>query len=838
MPLQPLSNAYGHFADNGRRFVITDPRTPMPWVNVISNGHYGLVVSQNGGGFSWLDNSQLNVLTRWEMDLVRDDHGRFLYLADLDSGQVWSAAPAPCRPDYTRYQCEHTQGRTTFSTEHAGIAAEWTLCVAPEAPVEIWRVTLKNTTPRARRLRVSSFFEWCCGVAPDAKREFHRLFFTTKHDARRRAIIVRKNMWDTPAKHEREHWNKPWPYVAGHAIGGVTFDSDLAIADTASFCGRYAQLSRPEAMLAPTPARATDQNVFGRFGDAAAALGGDLTLAPGQTVTLIYTLAIAADEPTLLKLLDAHTNPAAADAAIAGSEQLWDGLLSPSTVQSASPDFDLLNSTWLPYQTIAGRLWARTGYYQQSGAFGFRDQLQDSQVWLPRDPARTRAQILLHAAHQFADGSVYHWWHPLAEFGMRTACSDDYLWLPFLTAQYIKDTDDWSILDAKAPFVDDAVGTTLLEHCTRSIALSFKRHSPRGLPLIGSCDWNDGFSAVGVDGKGESIWLAQWLAALLADFAHVVQRGGASGSDSALATKYRAHREELTKAINAHAWDGDSGGEWYRVATRDDGRWLGTATNEEGRIFLNTQTWAILSGTAPADREDACWSSLKQHLLHPMGPLLSHPAYTEPDPSIGYITRYAPGLRENGGVYMHAATWALAAACKRRDVRAVEKIWRSISPPCRAQDADAYRAEPYVMPGNVDGPSSTTPGKAGWTWYTGSAAWLNRVSLEWMLGIRPDWEGLLIDPCPPSFLGAVQATRLWRGRSIHVSFDAAEFSPTLPAKLTINGRSHASNLIRIADLPEHGDVQVSVSWGLHVRPSIPSAGAVGAARHQHNDRRD
>ena len=418
------------------------------------------------------------------------------------------------------------------------------------------------------------------------------------------------------------------------------------------------------------------------------------------------------------------------------------------------PDFDLLNSTWLPYQAIAGRLWARTGYYQQSGAFGFRDQLQDSQVWLPRDPARTKAQILLHAAHQFADGSVYHWWHPLAEFGLRTACSDDYLWLPFLTAQYIKDTGDWSILDQNAPFVDDAAGATLLDHCTHSIKLSLSRQSPRGIPLIGSCDWNDGLSAMGVGGKGESIWLAQWLAQLLADFAHVGEHGGSLGANPALASEYRTRRDQLIKAINAHGWDGDSGGQWYRAATRDDGRWIGTATNEEGRIFLNTQTWAILSETAPADREEAAWDSVKHFLLHPMGPLLSHPAYTEPDPSIGYITRYAPGLRENGGVYMHAATWALAAACKRRDIRAVEKIWRSISPPLRSQDADAYLAEPYVCPGNVDGPNSSTPGKAGWTWYTGSAAWLNRVSLlEWIAGMRPGVDGLRIDPCPFPSLG-------------------------------------------------------------------------------------
>jgi cellobiose phosphorylase len=820
-----LSNSYGYFDPSGRRFLITDHRTPMPWVNVLSNGHYGAIISQNGGGFSWLDNSQLNVLTRWEMDLVRDDHGRFLYIADTETGDVWSAAPAPCQVEYSRYQCEHTQGSTTFSTEYLGIAIEWTLAVAPNDPVEVWRIRIENRTSRARALRVSSFFEWCCGVAPDAKREFHRLFFKTRHDAARRAVIVAKNMWDTPAKHEGEHWNKPWPHVAGHAIGGATFDSDIAIADKRAFLGRYGALSRPAAMTDPAPARPTDPNVFGRFGDASAALGGDLTLGAGASTTLVYTIAVTRNEKELGELLKKYTTIASADKAISDARDQWDGLLAPSTVRSAAPDFDLLNGAWLPYQAIAGRLWARTGYYQQSGAFGFRDQLQDSQVWLPRKPSRTRDQILLHAAHQFTDGSVYHWWHPLAEFGLRTACSDDFLWLPFLTAQYIKDTGDWSILDATAPFVDFPAGANLLEHCKRSIERSLSLQSSRGLPLIGSCDWNDGLSALGVAGRGESVWLAQWLAFLLDEFAHVVGRGGAAGPDAPLAAEYRQRRDRLVRAVNEHAWDGASGGEWYRAATRDDGRWIGSAANDEGRIFLNTQTWAILAGAAPPEREEAAWQSVRRHLLKPMGPLLSFPAYSCPDATIGYITRYAPGLRENGGVYMHAATWALAAACKRRDTQSAQAIWESISPPLRGRNANAYWAEPYVTPGNVDGPDSSTPGKAGWTWYTGSAAWLNRVCLEWVVGIRPDWDGLVIDPCPFPTLGKVEATRLWRGRTVRVSFDAAEFSRSLPPQLTVNGRPHPGSLIRADELGPEQELNIAVSWGVHIRSSSLSATA-------------
>ncbi len=813
-----LGNQFGHFDPTGRVFSITDSRTPIPWVNVICNGRYGLVVSQNGGGFSWLDNSQLNVLTRWEMDLVRDNWGKFLYLADLDAGETWSLAPAPCRAELDFYRCDHTQGATTFVTERRGIRATWTLCVAPDDPVEIWSVELVNRSESARRLRISSYFEWCCGVAPDAKREFHRLFFTTRHDLARRAIVTTKNMWDVPPRNESEHWNRPWPYAAAHAVAGVEFDHELCIADKAMFLGRYGDPASPEAMGAE---RATTGG-FGRFGDAAAAIGGDFALKPGQSVRLRYLLACAPSEREVLSLVDKYSDVGEAARAVEGACRSWQERLAPTQVKTGEPDFDLLNNYWLPYQAISGRIWGRTGYHQQSGAYGFRDQLQDSQVWLPLDPAKTREQILLHAAHQFADGSVYHWWHPLTETGLRTLCSDDYLWLPYVTASYLKETGDFGVLDESAAFVDDPKGATLLEHCRRSLARAAARTSERGLPLIGSCDWNDGLSAVGVGGKGESVWLALFLAGVLGDFAEVYKRVG----DSRGAAESLAQRRRLSEALDKHAWDGA----WYRCATRDDGRWLGTKENDQGRIYLNPQTWAVLTGATDPKRTEQAWNSVKEQLLGDMGPLLSAPAFTEPDPTIGYITRYAPGLRENGGVYMHAATWALAAACRRKDGATAERIWRSISPPTRCADAEAYRAEPYVTPGNVDGPASATPGKAGWTWYTGSAAWLSRVSLEWVLGIRPTWEGLLIDPCPVPGLGRVDVTRTWRGRGVRVRFDAAAYSAQMPPRLTVNGAALPGGVLSANDYPAGAAIDIEVDWGISTRPVRGVAGRAISGR--------
>ncbi len=788
-----LGNRYGEFDGSGKVFRITDANTPMPWVNVICNGRFGVTISQNGGGFSFYDDAQHNVLTRWDMDLVRDCSGKFLYAYDAEEGTLWSLAPAPCRAEYSHYECSHTMGSTEFITEHAGIRSSWTITVAPEDAVELWLVKLTNRSDRPRRIRISSYLEWCCGVAPDIKREFHKLFFTTKHDASRNAAVATKNMWDIPNKSEKDHWNRAWPYVAAHALAGVTLENTHAIGDKAAFLGRYGSTESPAA-----------------FADPVAALGGEITIPARGTVSLHYILAIAPTEAETLNLIDKYREPAAAAEALKAAGGMWNKLLGHTSVSTEREDFDLLNNHWLPYQAISGRMWGRTGYYQQSGARGFRDQLQDSQVWLPIEPRRTADQIMLHATRQFADGSVNHWWHALADFGNHTACSDDYLWLPFLVSQYIKETGDVGILSRTAPFMDDPKVSTILDHCQRAIARSFDRTSDRGLPLIGSCDWNDGLSALGLEGKGESVWLGLFLCQILADWEIILSRAG----QQELSAKYAKHRVAYANAINTQAWDGA----WYRCATKDSGEWLGADASREGKIHLNPQTWAILTGVAPADRAALAWNAVKDKLVTPYGPLLLSPAYTIPDPDIGYITRYSPGSRENGGVYMHAATWALAAACKMKDVAAAGKIWNSISPALRGKDADGYAAEPYVTPGNVDGPLSETPGRAGWTWYTGSAAWLNRVSLEWILGIRPVWtaesEGLSIDPCPPADLGKVSVRRVWRGKAIRVSFDAKDFANGGPAKLVVDGKPVVGCVLPAAMVSQAGaEVQVEVKWG-------------------------
>lgn len=796
--IREFCNPYGSFACGGKEFRIHDPRTPRPWVNVISNPDFGLVVSQSGSGFTWIGNSQLAVLTRWEQDLVRDCSGKFLYLRDPASGAVWSAAPAPVWAPWDSFLCCHGLGFTTFVVQAHGVCSEWTLLVHPEEPVELWFVELANLGVEERQLEVVPYFEWNCGVAPSPRREFTKLFLETSFDRQRAVMMARAHMWDVPSK-RWGHWNTSFPFLAAFAGSAEVHD---ATGDKGVFLGRYGSLAHPEGLrLASWPV------VFGRHDDPVAALRSRVALPPRGRVELAFVLTAGREEAEIQKRLEVWRQPAAARWALAAVRQGWEARLAPLEVRTPEENLNALMNFWLPYQAISARLWGRCGYYQQSGAFGFRDQLQDSQIFLPLEPARCRAQIALHAAHQFADGSVYHWWHPLSEQGHVTRMTDDLLWLSFVTASYLKETGDFSILADRTPFLDDPQPAPLLEHVRRAFARVRARTSPRGLPYIGAGDWNDGLSAVGLEERGESVWLAHFLVGLLADWAEVMRRLG----EGATAAEYLAWREALITAVNTHAWDG----EWFVRAWRDDGVPLGSRSCRRGRIYLNAQTWAILNDVTTPERQHACLRAVREHLVTEVGPLLLTPAYDTPEQEIGYITRYAPGMRENGGVYTHAATWAIAAAAKARDAELVGRLLEAIQP--ANKDPERYWAEPYVLPGNVDGPESPHFGRGGWTWYTGSAAWLHRVVSHWVLGVRPEWEGLRIAPCLPPGWRQARLRRPFRGGAYHVELvDPEGAGGGEVAEILLDGRPFPSTLLPPpAALGEEHQVHV------HLRRFVP-----------------
>lgn len=735
---------YGHFSSDGREYIITDSRTPRPWSNVISNPRLGLAVSQSGSGFTWVDNSQLAVVNAWQQDFAQDTSGKFLYVRDTGRRETFSLSPAPVWGGLDAYECRHGIGYTTFALQQHDLESEWTLFAHASETVELWIVRLKNLSSHRRRLELTGYMEWCCGVSPAPRREFHKLFIETAFDARQRAVFGWNHMWDVGSR-EFGHWNSDFPYVAAF---GTTEPVVAAEGEKSEFLGRNGSLRAPEALE-----RDAWRGLFGRHYDPVAAMRVEVELDGDEEKTIGFAIAVDRSREGAAKLLKEWCDVPSMWTALAEVRLSWEQRLAAHRIESGDPTFDVLINDWVRYQAISARIWGRAGYYQQSGAFGFRDQLQDSQVWLTIDPPRTRAQIALHAAHQFADGSVYHWWHPLSEQGLVTKMTDDLLWLGFVTVSYVKETGDYSILDDRAPFLDDPAEAPLEEHVRRAFERVFARTSARGLPYIGAGDWNDGLSAAGLQERGESIWLAHFLAGLLGDWGEIQARSGRA----AFAADYAARRERLVAAINEHGWDG----EWYWRATLDDGSRIGSHENSRGRIYLNAQTWAVLNDVAPPDRAATCMNAVKEHLVRSSGALLLAPAYDTPDKTIGYITRYAPGLRENGGVYTHAATWAIAAACRMRDPELVANLLTAIDP--THKDPERYRAEPYVLPGNVDGPESPLNGRAGWTWYTGSASWLHRVVAEWVVGVRPEWDRLRIDPCLPPHWNGARMIRPWRG---------------------------------------------------------------------------
>ncbi len=769
--MKSFKTKYGYFSQDGKEYVMTTPRTPRPWINVISNGDYGLTISQTGGGYSWRTHAQLNRITRWEQDLIKDEWGKYLYLRD-EKGNVWSAGWKPVCHEPDHYECRHGIGHSVITSQNFGVESTLLMFVPNDEPLEIWKLTLRNRSRQPKKLGLFSFFEWGLGQAPDWHREFHKSFIETNYDANLHALFATKRLWEVPT--DRGHWNTDWGYVAFHSVNVKPHSFD---GDKESFIGMYGNQREPQAVR-----EGKLHKRVGNWLDAIASLQANVTLAAGEEKTIVFTLGATQEREEAASLIQKYRAIAEVDAAFANVKQRWEDLL--GTVEIDTPDeaMNVMLNTWLKYQAISGRLWGRTAYYQTGGAYGFRDQLQDSQIFLPIDAAQTKKQILLHARHQFKDGTVYHWWHPISEIGLHTTISDNLLWLPFVLTNYLHETNDFSLLDCRESFVDEKEPASLYDHCCRALDKALERFSPRGLPLIGACDWNDGLSAVGLEMKGESVWLGHFLHYILNDFAVIAERH----NDHTRAQNYRERARLLKEKINELAWDG----EWYYRATKDSGEKIGSKENEEGRIFLNAQTWAVISGVAEGERAQQVMNMVEQHLEHKAGPLLLYPGYKTPDKYIGYLSRYATGMRENGGVYTHAATWAVIAEAMLGRGENAFRMFSKINPVHRGKKPDEYVAEPYVTPGNIDGPGSRFYGRGGWTWYTGSAAWLFKVGLEWILGIRATFDGLVIDPCIPSAWKGFTVRRTFRGATYLIEVNNPQHMQRGVKEVWIDGARH------------------------------------------------
>ena len=776
--MKKFKTKYGYFDHDGKEFVITTPKTPRPWTNILTNGDFGAIVSQTGSGYSWKGNAQLNRITRWEQDIIKDEWGKYLYLRDDQTKKFWSAGWKPVCADPDFYEVRHGVGYSKITSRNHGIQSELLMFIPKDAPVEIWKVTLTNTTRKQRALSLFSYFEWNLGAAPDWHREFHKCFINTHYDPAIGTIWGTKRLWEVPSPNG--HWNRDWEYVAFHSSSITPSGFDC---DKESFMGMYENQRAPKSV-----AEGKLRKQSGNSLDAIGSLHVKVSLKPNETKEIIFILGAAANKVEAKKYISQYASVKNVDSAFAEMQSWWSSMLTTMEVHTPDDAMNIMLNTWLKYQAIAGRMWGRTGYYQTGGAFGFRDQLQDSQIFLPIEPSYTKDQILLHARHQFKDGTVYHWWHPLSEVGLPTEMTDDLLWLPYILTSYLQETDDTAILAAPEPFLDDTTAASLYDHCIRAIEKVLTRMSPRNLPFIGAGDWNDGLSAVGLHWKGESVWLGQFLHKILTDFAPLAESQG----DRDRSSRYRSAAETLRRAINLHGWDGT----YYLGATKDSGEKLGSATSREGKIWLNTQTWSVIGDVADEARSHQVMDVVEKQLEHKAGTVLIYPAYKTPDTEIGYLTRYASGMRENGGTYTHAATWSVIAHAKLKRAAAAFRSFSKINPIVRGMKPDEYVAEPYVTPGNIDGPDSRFYGRGGWTWYTGSAAWLFKAGTEWILGIRAEEKGLVIDPCIPKEWKEYSVKRKFRGSTYHITVRNPHHVSFGIEEITIDGKKMNVNAPR------------------------------------------
>jgi cyclic beta-1,2-glucan synthetase len=800
-------NGLGGFTRDGREYVITTSSgqvTPAPWVNILANPHFGTVISENGLAYTWSENAHEIRLTPWNNDPVSDSGGEMFYIRDEESGHFWSPTPLPncgTKP----YVSRHGFGYSVFETTEDGIRSELWVYVALDAAVKFSVLKLHNESGRPRRLSVTGYVEWVLGDL----RSKTAMHVTTEIDSGSGAVFARN------------------PYSTEFAERIAFFQTDdtyrTLSCDRTEFIGRNGTLRNPSAM--------SHSRLSGKVGaalDPCAAIQVSFELAERQEREIIFRLGVGRDANDAGNLVRRFRGSTAARNALETVWQYWKHTLGAVQVETPDQSLNTMTNGWLIYQTLACRIWARSGYYQSGGAFGFRDQLQDLMALIHASPHLMREHILLCAGRQFKEGDVQHWWHPPLGRGVRTHCSDDYLWLPLATCHYVLHTGDTGVLEEPVHFLeghpvkaeDDSYYdlpsrseevASLYQHCVRAI-LRGLRFGEHGLPLIGTGDWNDSMNMVGKQGKGESVWLGFFFYEVLMQFTKIAQAHG----DLPFVERCQKESTILRQNIEKNGWDG----KWYIRAYFDDGLPLGSASNPECQIDSIAQSWSVLSGAGDVNRSRMAMEAMYKHLVrreHALIQLLD-PPFDKSDLNPGYIKGYVPGVRENGGQYTHAAIWAAMAFAKLGDSRHAWELLTMINPINHAGSQEGiatYKAEPYVVAADVYALSPHI-GRGGWTWYTGSAGWMYRLIMESLLGLRLEVDKLHIEPCLPADWETFKIHYRYRETIYHITIIQTHDSKR-EIRITVDGVERHDEAIPLVDDRQEHFAEVKI---MRLDPSI------------------
>ena len=780
---------YGHFSEDGKEYIITNPKTPSPWINYIYNGRYFSTISNNGGGISYYKSPLHGRITRYRINEVPPDRpGKYIYVKDRETGEIWSLTWQPVGKSPEAYKVAHGFGYTRAEAIVSGIESTVQFFVPQQDDQEIWNTILTNKSGKTRKLSVYGYVELALGHAlvdlinQCDDQHFNRSYFDEKHNA----LFSTKTYWVTQTKGTQQQENKEWDQWTF-----FTVNKPVTAFETVRerFLGLYRNENNPESIEKSTlSSQDTD------FGNVVSALQVDIELEPGESTDLIFSLGVIEKvnfDALKQARVSKYKDPIMVDLAFKEIQKHWNDYFAFTTANTPDKDVNTFMRFWLPYQAKVAFDVGRviSFYYWGIGrGFGFRDTAQDTIAVTISNPGKAKERIQLLARQMRTDGKVYHHFHGDGQ-GEFTYHCDDPLWFILAVTEYVKETGDFRLLDDVQPFIEEGRSGTILEHMLAVVSYAANNLGKHGLPVFGRGDWNDTLDYIGGDEGGESVWGGMFYAAMLNLFAELLGQLGKSAELEAVS----AVRDALYKNVDDNCWDG----EWYIRAFGENNRKVGSKENTYGKIFLNTQIWPVIAGFPDRERNIAAMDSVNRYLDSPEGPKKCTPAWREIDPNIGLVTRCVWGKKENGAVFCHPTTWVIQAETMLGRSNKAFAYFKKMLP--NRIDSDIFVAEPYVYSQYITSNEHSSPGRASHSWQTGSAAWMYRISYDYMLGIRPTYNGLIIDPAIPSHWKSYSAERVYRGTRYLIEVDNSGGFQKGVKEIQINGISITGNILPVSN---------------------------------------